>query len=461
MPKVFIISLGCPKNLTDAEVMAGQLAAAGFELTTDETQADIALINTCAFLSSAVKESEAEIRRFISLKEHGKISKIAVTGCLVEREKRLLLHKFPQIDAVVGINALERINSALTGKTNYILPATVPLTAPKIKARLTAPHTAYLKIADGCDNRCAYCAIPMIRGRFRSKPLKEVVAETRSLIASGAREISLIAQDTTSYGIDLYGRAKLYELLKELVKLDGLEWLRLMYVYPEKLPLKILKLMRDEGKICRYLDIPLQHISDNVLKKMNRRSTEKSIRAKIASIRNIVPDIALRTNFIVGFPGETEQDFKKLSSFVAETGLDNVGVFAYSREPGTPAASLQGQIPEKVKLARMNALIRVQSRIVDKKNANLIGKTVKVLMDSPAFGRTRRDAPEIDGRIEVTDSAICHRPYAIRRKNQKADSLKPMAYGSAEAHPPLKAGEFVNVKITGASGYLRRALVIR
>ncbi len=461
MPKVFIISLGCPKNLTDAEVMAGQLAAAGFELTADETQADIALINTCAFLSSAVKESEAEIRRFISLKERGKISKIAVTGCLVEREKRLLLEKFPQIDAVVGINALERINSALTGKTNYILPATAPLTAPKLKARLTAPHTAYLKIADGCDNRCAYCAIPMIRGRFRSKTLEEVVAEAGSLVASGAREISIIAQDTTSYGIDLYGRVKLYELLKELVKLDGLDWLRLMYVYPEKLSLKILKLMRDESKICHYLDMPLQHISDNVLGKMNRRSTEKSIRAKISSIRSIVPDIALRTNFIVGFPGETEKDFQKLSSFVAETGLDNVGVFAYSREPGTPAAGLQGQVQETIKLARMNELISVQSRIIDKKNADLIGKTVEVLMDSPAFGRTRRDAPEIDGRIEVTNSAIRHMPYAIRRKNQKAYSLKPMAYGSAEAHPTLKAGKFVDVKITGATGYLRRGTVIQ
>ncbi len=441
--KVFIISLGCPKNLTDAEVLAGQLASAGYELTTDEAQADVALINTCAFLNSAVKESEAEIKRFISLKKRGKISKIAVTGCLVEREKDLLLKKFPQIDAVAGINALDRINSALSGGNRCILPATIPLTAPKLKLRLTAPHTAYLKAADGCDNRCSYCAIPMIRGRFRSKPLEEVVEEARDLAASGAREISLIAQDTTSYGMDLYGRPRLYELLKKVLKLDGLDWLRLMYVYPEKLSPEILKLMRDQDRICHYLDMPLQHISDNVLKKMNRRSTQSSIRAKLASIRKFVPDIAFRTNFIVGFPGETEKDFNELSEFVAETGFDNVGVFAYSREPGTPAAKLSGQVPEKVKIERMNALISVQSVVVDAKNAAMIGKTLKVLMDSVDFGRTFRDAPEIDGKVQVTQ-VTGHKSQVTGRK--------------LSARP--KAGEFVNVKITGATGYLRRGTIV-
>lgn len=444
MPKLFIVSLGCPKNLTDAEVMAGQLAAAGFELTAYEAEADTVLINTCAFLNSAVKESEAEIERFISLKKRGKISRIAVTGCLVEREKNLLLKRFPQLDAVVGINALDRINSALNGERSCILPATAPLTAPRLKVRLTAPHTAYLKIADGCDNRCSYCVIPMIRGPFRSKPLEEVVEEAGNLAASGAREISLIAQDTTSYGMDVRGRPELYKLLKRLVKLDGVDWLRLMYVYPEKLSAGILKFMRDEGKVCRYLDMPLQHISDNVLKKMNRRSTERSIRARIASIRKIVPDMAIRTNFIVGFPGETEKDFEKLAGFVSDAGFDNVGVFKYSREPGTPAAGSRGQTPEKVKIARMNALIAVQSRIVDKKNIDLIGKTVKVLMDSGGFGRTCRDAPEIDGKVEVITAAIGHPPYAVR--------------GKTTATP--KAGDFVKVKITGASGYLRRGTLI-
>ena len=448
MPKVFILSLGCPKNLTDAEVMAGHLAEAGFKLTADETKADVVLINTCAFLSSAVKESEAEINRFISLKKRGKISKIAVTGCLAEREKGLLLRRFPQIDAVVGINALDRIGSALSGEMNYILPDTSPLTAPRLKVRLTAPHTAYLKIADGCDNRCSYCAIPLIRGPFRSKPLEQVVEEARDLAASGAREISLIAQDTTSYGMDLYGRPRLYELLRALVKLNGVDWIRLMYVYPEKLSLKIVKLMRDEEKICHYLDMPLQHISDRVLKNMNRRSTGKSIRAKIASVRELVPDIAFRTNFITGFPGETERDFKELNAFVAETGFDNVGVFSYSREPGTPAAGLPGQVPEKVKTARMNELITVQSRIIDKKNRGLIGKTVKVLMDSGNFGRTYRDAPEIDGRVEVTGH---------RTKAQVTSHLSPVTSWKNPKRP--QAGELADVKITSALGYLRRGTI--
>jgi ribosomal protein S12 methylthiotransferase len=431
--------------------MAGRLVAAGYELTDDETEADTVLINTCAFLNSAVKESEAEINRFISLKKNGRISKIAVTGCLVEREKDLLPNRFPQIDAFVGINALDRITSALNGKNRYILPATLPLNSPRLKARLTAPHTAYLKIADGCDNRCSYCAIPRIRGPFRSKPLEEVVEEAGNLTASGAREISLIAQDTTSYGMDRYGRPMLYKLLKALAVLPDLAWLRILYAYPEKLSLEILRLMRDERNICHYLDMPLQHISDNVLKKMNRRSTERYIRAKLASVKKLAPDIAFRTNFIVGFPGETEKDFEKLVAFVSETGFDNLGVFAYSREPGTPAAGYPGQVPEKVKIARMNELVSVQSRVVDKKNSALIGKTVKVIMDSPTFGRTYRDAPEIDGKVEVLTGAA--------RQTKKQSGKPPVANRGVCPAPALKTGEFVKVKITGASGYLRRGTI--
>lgn len=458
MKKVFIISLGCPKNLTDAEVLAGRLAAAGFEVTADESKADIALINTCAFLKSAVKESEAVIERFISLKERGKISEIAVTGCLVEREKDLLLRKFPLLDAVVGINALDKISSALGGGTGYIVPPTMPLDAPKFKLRLTAPHSAYLKIADGCDNHCSYCMIPALRGRFRSKPLGEVVKEARNLAESGAAEISLIAQDTTSYGLDIYGRPRLYELLKELVKVSGIKWLRLMYVYPEKLSSELLKLMRDEKKICHYLDMPLQHISDNILKLMNRRSTERSLRQKISAIRKSVPDMAFRTNFIAGFPGETEKDFEKLIKFIAEAGFDSVGVFPYSREPGTPAAGLPGQVPEKVKIFRVNELISAQSRVVDGLNVGMQGKTVTVLMDSENFGRTFRDAPDIDGKVEVTPTIRNQRPKAVGRKNKKAYSLRPMADGSAGVPPARKAGKFLQVKITGASGYLRRGI---
>ena len=358
----------------------------------------------------------------------------------MEREKDLLLKKFPEVDAVVGINALDRISSALGGETDYLLPETLPLTAPKYKARLTAPHTAYLKIADGCDNHCSYCVIPMIRGSFRSKPMDDVVTEAGNLAASGAKEISLIAQDTTSYGMDVYGRPRLYELLKELVRIPAVKWLRLLYAYPEKLTPELLKLMRDEEKICHYLDMPLQHISDGILMKMNRRSTERSIKAKLSSIRKFIPDIAFRTNFIAGFPGETEKDFARLRDFVAGAGFDSVGVFAYSREKGTPAAEQPGQVAETLKTARMNELIDVQSRVIDRTNIVLIGKIVRVLMDSGNFGRTYRDAPDIDGKVEVLP--------------------KPTGRKKSGAAAPPKAGDFIDVKITGASGYLRRGTIL-
>lgn len=429
MPKLFIVSLGCPKNLSDAEVMAGELAAAGWELVSDEAGADAALVNTCAFLASAVEESDGEIRRLLRLKARGKLSKVLVSGCLVEREKEGLLKRFPDLDALVGVNALARAADAVKLGKNYILPASPGLDSPRLKARLTAPHSAYLKIADGCDNRCAYCLIPSIRGGFRSKPLESVVEEARRLAASGALEISLIAQDTTSYGADLYGRPRLAELLAELVKIKEVRWWRLMYVYPERVTRELIAVMKENKAVCRYLDMPLQHIADNVLRRMNRASTEKSVKDKIAELRRAMPDIALRTNFIVGFPGETQADFKKLLSFVKTAGFDNVGVFPYSREPGTSAAGFPSQVAEPLKAARADALIRAQSGVVDAINAGLRGKRVDLLMDSPAFGRTYRDAPEIDGRVEVA-------PAPGKR---------------------LKAGDLVRAKIISAAGYLRRA----
>ena len=430
-----MVSLGCPKNLTDSEAMAGTLAAAGYELTDDERQADIALINTCAFLSAAVRESEAEIGRFLALKKTGSIKAVIAAGCLGERLKDELLRRFPGLDAVVGVNALDKVAEALRGKKTVIPRLTGKFRLPVHKVRLTAPHSAYLKIADGCDNRCAYCLIPDLRGPFRSKPMQAVIEEAGNLVSSGAKEISLIAQDTTSYGADLYGKPRLFELLKGLVGIKGLLWLRLMYVYPEKLTGDILALMRERGSICRYVDMPLQHISDNVLKKMNRRSSERSIRSKIAELRLAMPDIAIRTNFIVGFPGETGEDFEKLEKFVRETRFDNLGVFKYSPEKGTPAASAAAQVPQEVKDARFKRLVAAQSLAVDNLNAGLKGKTLSVLMDSAFFGRTYRDAPDIDGRVEIIK-------------------------GAARAKPDLKAGDFVSVKITGASGYTRRGTVI-
>lgn len=427
MPKLFIVSLGCPKNLSDAEVIAGELAAAGWELVPGEEGADAALLNTCAFLSSAVKESEDEIRRLLRLKARGRLARVFVSGCLVEREKEGLLKRFPDLDALVGVNALSKAAEAVEKGRNYILPAE-GLDSPRLKARLTARHTAYLKIADGCDNRCAYCLIPSIRGGFRSKPMESVLEEARRLAASGAVEISLIAQDTTSYGADLYGRPRLAELLKELVRIKEVRWWRLMYVYPERVTKELIAVMKAHKSVARYLDMPLQHIAPGVLRRMNRSSTERSIKAKLAELRRAMPDIALRTNFIVGFPGETDADFKKLLSFVKSARFDNVGVFAYSREPGTSAAGFPGQVPQAVKTERVDALVRAQSAVVDAVNAGLRGKRLELLMDSPVFGRTWRDAPDIDGRVEV----------------------EPPPGG-------LKPGTFVKAKIISAAGYLRKA----
>jgi ribosomal protein S12 methylthiotransferase len=409
--------------------MAGEFAAAGWQLTADETEADAALVNTCAFLGSAVEESEREINRLLGLKARGKLAKVMVTGCLAEREKKGLTARFPGLDAVVGINALSQAAKALERGGIYVPAASGPLFSPRLKARLTAPHSAYLKIADGCDNRCAYCLIPSIRGPFRSKPLEAVVEEAHNLAASGAVEISLIAQDTTSYGADIYGGPRLAGLLTELVKIKSVKWWRLMYVYPERLTPELLAAVKKNKSVCRYLDMPLQHISDGVLCRMKRATTERSIKAKIAELRRLMPGIALRTNFIVGFPGETEADFRKLLSFVKRTRFSNVGVFKYSREKGTPAADMPDQVPETVKTERLEALVRAQSEVVDGINAAMKGKTEEVLMDSPLFGRTYRDAPEIDGHVEV---------------------LVPQG-----ARPP-KAGEFIKVAISGASGYLRR-----
>jgi ribosomal protein S12 methylthiotransferase len=432
VPKLFIVSLGCPKNLSDAEVMAGELAAAGWRLTPDEEGADAALINTCAFLSSAVEESEGEIRRLLALKARGKLSKVIVTGCLAEREKENLSARFPGLDAIVGIHALAQAARAIEEGKNYILPAEGPLSSPRLKTRLTAPHSAYLKIADGCDNRCAYCLIPSIRGSFRSKPVEALAEEARNLAESGAVEISLIAQDTTAYGTDLYGRPRLAWLLGELLKIKSVKWWRLMYVYPERLSKEVIEVMRANKSICRYLDMPLQHVADRVLKRMNRVSSERSIKAKIAELRRAMPDIAIRTNFIVGFPGETREDFSRLLAFVKKVRFDNVGVFKYSKEPGTPAASFPGQVPEEIKEERAAALVSAQSAVVDVINSGMKGKTFEVLMDSPVFGRTYRDAPEIDGRVEVQ---------------------------AWPGRKPPKAGDLVKVRITSATGYLRRGAI--
>ena len=430
MKKVLIISLGCPKNLTDSEELLGNLCAKGYQIVLDENEADIAVLNTCAFIAPAIKEAELEIKRLITLKKTGNLKKIIVCGCLVEREKNNLKKKFPQIDSIISTRALDKINVAVKENGSYINSSSDILFSPNYKLRLTAAHSAYLKIADGCNNSCSYCMIPALKGPYRSKSIEMIENETKELIKSGAKEISLIAQDTTNYGIDLCGKPVLLKLLKKLVKTKGLKWLRLMYIYPDRLNSELLKFIRDERVICKYFDIPLQHISNNILKAMNRTSTENSIRGKIDEIRKIMPDISLRTNFITGFPGETEKDFQKLLNFIKETEFNYVGIFPYSKEKGTAAFKLKRQIPEKIKKERVQLVIETQSAVVDKINAKLLGKKIHVLMDTPKHGRTFGEAPDIDGNFEI------------------------------KSRTNIKAGSFVQAKITEARGYERKAIII-
>ncbi len=421
MKKFSLISLGCPKNLTDSEEISAKLAALGYELS-GGGKSDVCVINTCAFLKSAVMESEKHIKEQIELKKKGLIKKIIVAGCLAERYREKVLEKYPQVDSIVGTSSIDHISYALKGDS-FVLPHGKLHSQDRFL--LTKRHSAYLKIADGCNNRCAYCAIPYIRGPLRSKPLDEVLREAESLIENGAVEISLIAQDITAYGMDVSGKSQLKTLLRKMSKIKKLKWLRLMYVYPEGIDEEFLNIIRDSANICHYLEMPIQHISSDVLKRMNRRSDEKSIKNKIDLIRKIVPDMALRSTFITGFPGESEKDFKKLLSFIENYKFNSLAVFPYSREKGTPAYGFKDQLPASMKKARAKELLSAQARVVDEYNKKLISREVELLADSEYSARAFWQAPDIDGYVE-TDFK-------------------------------MKTGEFYKAKIISAAGYTRFA----
>lgn len=421
----FLISLGCPKNLTDTEDFSARLIAKGSKMVFTPQEADIVIINTCGFLASALKEARQNIKAALKLKQKGIVKKVAVTGCMVERLKEEVKREFPGLDLVFSISEQGRIDKIINKQGELIKPIQTSLHLPKYKMSLTMPHSAYLKVADGCNNRCAYCAIPGIRGGYRSKTMEEVITEAKVMIDDGAKEISLIAQDTTSYGQDLYGKPQITTLLKKLLKIKDLERLRIMYAYPHRVTKELAELMASTDRIFHYLDIPLQHISDNILKAMNRHSLAQETKQALYMLKETVPDIAIRTNFIVGFPGETEKDFNELKKFVKEFEFDNVGVFEYFREPGTPAYSMKNQIPASVKKQRSLDLSKIQSRVIDKINKNLIGKTIEVISDSPVLGRTYRDAPDIDGTLTFTQ--------------------------------PVQPGQIFKAKIVKAKGYQRTA----
>ena len=399
--KFYLISLGCPKNLTNSEEFSARLLANGHELVFSPEEADTVIINTCGFISSAVKEGTSEIRRALELKKEGKIKRVAVTGCMVDRYKEKMAKDFPEADLVFSIAAQDHVEDIIGQNGLFLESLANALYIPEYKMSLTASHTAYLKIADGCNYRCAYCTIPFIRGAYRSKPMEQVVQEARLLTQNGVKEISLIAQDTTSYGIDLYKKPSLVALLKKLLKIRGLGRLRIMYAYPNLVTQELADLMAGEEHIFHYLDIPLQHIADPVLKNMNRQCDGKKIKDTLDMLKKTVPDISLRTNFIVGFPQETQKDFNELKKFVREYEFDNMGVFEYFREKGTPAYEMK-QIPAAVKHQRARELEETQSRVIDKINKRLVGAEMEVIADGADFGRTYKDAPDIDGKVTFT-----------------------------------------------------------
>ena len=393
--------MGCPKNLTNSEEFSARLLAHGHQLVFTPQEADTVIINTCGFISSAVKEGTEEIRHALELKRQGVIKRVAVTGCMVDRYREQMAKDFPEADTVFSIAAQDHVEDLIGQDGLFLESLANALYIPEYKMTLTATHTAYLKIADGCNYRCAYCTIPFIRGAYRSKPMEQIMQEARLLTQNGVKEISLIAQDTTSYGVDLYKKPSLVTLLKKLLKIRGLGRLRIMYAYPNLVTQELADLMAGEEQIFHYLDIPLQHIADPVLKNMNRQCDGKKIKDTLDMLKKTVPDISLRTNFIVGFPQETQKDFNELKKFVREYEFDNMGVFEYFREKGTPAYEMK-QIPAAVKHQRARELEETQSRVIDKINKRLVGAEMEVIADGADFGRTYKDAPDIDGKVTFT-----------------------------------------------------------
>lgn len=407
--KVGMVSLGCPKNQMDAELMLARLEKAGYEITAESGLADVVIVNTCGFIEDAKQESIDNILEFAQLKKEGQIKKILVTGCLAQRYQQELVKELPECDGVLSLGAnadiVEAVRQVTADGTFYRFPPREEWVLDGSRV-LTTPHFfAYLRIADGCDNRCAYCAIPFIRGNLRSRKMETLVAEAEALAASGVKELVLVAQDTTVYGRDLYGEARLPELLRRLCRIEGLRWIRLLYCYPEHISEELLDVMAAEEKVVSYMDLPLQHASGRVLKAMHRPGNRESLTALIAHLRERVPGIVLRTTVMTGFPGETEEDFEELCAFVQEIGFQRLGCFAFSPEEGTAAAEMPNQIPEEVKLRRRDIVMEEQQRISDRYNEAQIGKTVTVLVESFDqyaecwFGRSEADAPDIDGKV--------------------------------------------------------------
>lgn len=430
------ISLGCPKNLVDSERMLGKLAQDGYALRADADGADVVVVNTCGFIEPARIESLGVIREMLALKKAGRVGAVVVAGCLAERNRDLLLEEVPEVDQIVGVFGREEIAAAVDRaisqtqeQRSVFRPAPVRALEDTSRLRITPRHFAYLKISEGCDRLCTYCAIPQMRGKHVTKPIEEILRETRELVADGVRELIIVAQDTTYYGMDLYGKTRLADLLTELNKVDGLQWIRVLYAYPEHFGDDVIQVLAESDKIIPYLDMPLQHINDRVLKRMVRRVDRAKTETLLTKLRDRIPNLAIRTTFITGFPGETDAEFEELKEFLTVAKFERCGVFPYSFEPSTPAAKLDGHLPEDVKLARRDALMEVQQAVAFEWAALQVGEEMPVIIDGPDpefanhyVGRTYADSPDIDCSIRV-----------------KAKKLQP--------------GDFIKVKVTTADGY--------
>lgn len=430
------VSLGCPKNLVDSERMLGKLAQDGYMLTPEADGADVVVINTCGFIEPARQESLSVIQEMLDLKEQGRVGAVVVAGCLAERKKEELLEIVPEVDHIVGVfgreeivEVLDRTRKQQTEQRSLFRPAPVRALEDTARLRVTPRHYAYLKISEGCDRLCTFCAIPKMRGKHITKPIEEVIKEAKELVNDGVRELNIVAQDTTYYGLDLYGRVRLAELLQELDQLEGLDWIRILYAYPIHFTDELLDVLGNAKKIVPYLDMPLQHINDRMLRRMQRKVTREQTETLLKKLRKTIPDLTLRTTFIVGFPGETDADFQELFDFVQDQRFERVGVFTYSREPDTPADRLPDHLPEEVKFQRQAMLMEAQQTIAFEWAESQIGKEVQALIDGPdpevpghVLGRTPADAPDIDCLIR------------IKTNN-------------------LQSGDLVKVKVTAADGY--------
>ena len=431
---ILFISLGCDKNLVDSEVMLGLLDSRGYQIVDDETIADVIVVNTCCFIHDAKEESIQTILEMAEYKKTGRLKALVVTGCLAQRYQQEIIDEIPEVDAVLGTASYDKIaeaiDEALDGHTEMYLEDIDRL--PQVSSKrlvTTGGHYAYLKIAEGCDKHCTYCIIPKVRGNYRSVPMEQLLKEAKELAEGGVKELILVAQETTVYGQDIFGEKSLHRLLRELCKIDGIQWIRLLYCYPEEIDANLIRVMKEEPKICHYLDLPIQHASDAILKKMGRRTSKAQLVDTIRTLREEIPDITLRTTLITGFPGETEEQHQELVEFVDEMEFDRLGVFTYSPEENTPAAEMPDQIPEEVKEDRQAELMELQQEIAFDLAEDMIDREVLVMIegkvaDENAYvGRTYRDAPNVDGLIFInTDEE-------------------------------LMSGDFAKVKVTGAMEY--------